>query len=45
MKNRHLKKLFLIVLMSIGNMLFCMAQSGQKVTGRVMDTKTNSLSE
>lgn len=43
MKNRHLKKLFLIVLMSIGNMLFCMAQSGQKVTGRVMDTKNELL--
>ena len=43
MKNRHLKKLFLITLFSVGNMLFCMAQSGHKVTGRVMDTKNELL--
>lgn len=43
MKNRNFEKLFLIILMCIGNMLFSQAQSERKVTGRVMDTKNELL--
>ncbi|MDD4406376.1 MAG: SusC/RagA family TonB-linked outer membrane protein, partial [Parabacteroides sp.] len=43
MKNRHFEKLFLITVICLGNILLAMAQSGQKVTGRVMDTKNELL--
>lgn len=43
MKNKKFEKLFLITIMCVGNMLFCMAQSTRKVTGRVMDSKGELL--
>jgi TonB-linked SusC/RagA family outer membrane protein len=43
MKNKKFEKLFLIILLCIGNMLFAQAQSERKVTGRVMDARGELL--